>query len=289
MPLSKLKRYCDTHQLIEESVKKTYYARFTVPLVIPTDTNNEDHSYDFTYDYFPNPVNIPDKVGTTPDKVGTTPIREPERAITIDNIDFLKPIDIPVRESEIYAIMTNNVDYLSYLVNMGYEFNDVHVYIALANNKSHIVKQFYKTSNMLMLAKMAHASFKSPNSLKYVLSISDCKQIFDSISLVCYYYNTLTFGHIECVKMIYDILPKRYITNVFKQVWNTDELLDNIKYLHDQGYVLTADEFKMASSNNENENIETLKYLMSIGIEFTDEQLSEWKKHPKCADFLSNK
>lgn len=232
MPLSKLKRYCDTHKLIEDYVQKT-------------------HVY--------------------------------------TQQELFKPLDIPVRESEIYAIMTNNIDYLSYLNNIGYKFNDVHVYVALANNKSHIVKQFYKTSDVSMLARMAHASVKCPNSLKYVLSISDCKQIFDNASMGCYYFSILTFGHVDCVKMVYGILPKTYISGVFKGVWYTDELLDNMKYLHDQGYVLTSDEFKMASSNNEHENIETLKYLLSIGVVFTEEQLSEWKKHPKCAEFLSTK
>lgn len=209
--------------------------------------------------------------------------------------ELFHPLDIPVRESEIYAIMTNNIDYLSYLVNLGYIFNDTHVYIALANNKSHIVKQFYKTNDVSMLAKMVYASVKCPDSLRYVLSLSNVAEIYNmptinnAHNLRAHYYHILTFGHIECVKQIVNVVPKIFWNNIYFGVWYTDALLENIKYLHEQGYVLTADEFKMASSNNEHENIETLKYLLSIGIEFTDEQLSEWKKHPMCAEFLSDK
>lgn len=276
------------------------------------------------------------------------------RSISLNNVlKYFKGIDVlNLQEStnflrmhdrsvfiyaKIYAILTNNIEYLIYLRNIYvFEpkdeniFNDLLIYIALANNKSNIIKQFFDISkkSKYKLAEMAYISMKYLDSLKYILSFNHTAYVTEhpyyiwnfskwkdfedkrcysevtnnyyeikqrELSIVKLYVAIIIHGSIKCANIIYNLLPKNFITHIlvnndkleepqlYENTRHVDELLENLKFVHDLGYVFTSEEFDEASRED---NVETLKYLISIDVEFTDLQIKRWLRNPRCRAYL---
>lgn len=230
-------------------------------------------------------------------------------------VDFYYPTSAAscqqISYSEIYAITSNNEEYLSYLQNKKvcleqYTCTELYRCIALHTNNVRVVDNFYKpkTLDKYILAKMACASRYQIDSLRYVLSLIDTPyvtykpynyditNIYNDVQISCddcnvigMYTKIIACGNIDCAQLVYNSLPRGYITKMFKYENETDKILDNIKYVRSVGYIFTNDEFDNASKHD---NIETLKYLVSINYHITDDRLEKWKKNPKCKEYLEN-
>jgi hypothetical protein len=239
--------------------------------------------------------------------------------------------------SRIYAVVTDNIMYLTFLRDIGAffpeqntDFNELLIYIALLTNKSHVIKDFFDLSkkSKYKLAEMAYISMKHLDSLKHILSLNhtayvteypyyvwnfskwkdfEDKSCYSEISnnyydkklrdlnIVKMYVNIITHGNIRCANIIYNLLPKNFIAHIlinndkldepqlYENTRHTDELLENLKFVHELGYIFTSEEFDEASKED---NVETLKYLISIDIEFTDLQIKRWLRNPKCRAYL---
>lgn len=210
------------------------------------------------------------------------------------------------------------------------DFNELLIYIVLITNKSHIIKDFFDVSNKskYKLAEMACISMKHLDSLKYILSLNHTPYVTEhpyyiwnfskwndledkrcysevvinyydrkqrELDIIKMYVNIITHGNIKCARVIYNLLPKHFITYVlinndkidepqlYENTQHTDELSENLKFVHELGYVFTSEEFDEASKED---NVETLKYLISIDVEFTDSQIKRWLRNPKCRAYL---
>lgn len=240
--------------------------------------------------------------------------------IPIEEIYFRK-----IRYAEIYAITSNNTGYLEYLQTIGCGFCDVYkknesiwkdvisynndeltifmyTQIALFINNWQIVKKFYKLINdndykrahlafyltyEQKIAHMVRVSRYHIDSLKYALSKIDFQIDFDDFNMLNNYFNVITYGSVDCATLIYHMIPKQYLNGILHDSLyeDCDEILENIKNLHDIGYIFANDEFDSVLTHD---NVETLKYLISINYHITGDRLEKWKKNPKCKEYLEN-
>lgn len=153
---------------------------------------------------------------------------------------------------------------------------------------------------------MAYVSKKYLSSLRYVMSniyseyitnypyhinydenyndgVHDNGIMYEDVDILVNYLDIIERGNPVCAKIIYKLLPTKITQYMFESKCYTDDKLEDIIRMHDIGYEFTIDEFDNASNED---NVKTLKYLLSIDFPFTKKQ---WKKNKKCGLYLKQR
>lgn len=228
-----------------------------------------------------------------------------DRPVLVFDDKQLHPTDtqfIPfISYGVVYAIMTNNLPYLNFLIANKCEFDINHFYVAISADNLTMALYLIKECKFIDIMSefpldVIRLCLKSPKVLKYILELPNTQKILQSHDTKRSFFDDpilrlIAFGNIECVKILSHYCDLTKCSDIFRGIPQIDEFIANVKYAHCIGIEFAPDEFDHANEfrveySHPYDNVETLSYLLSINYKINDTRIKRWMNKPKCRELL---